>query len=168
MSATIDEGIDRRLGESRKISSSFSSKSANNIISFLIFIIKPHSINTHLLDPPQSPHPPHRPQHLSIQPQQSSSYPQRMGNLCGKVSQKDNFSSPGRVVGTAPPSTTNPNPTSKIPPINTKKAGSSPRTLGGGGGSKAAAGSNDTADARAKAAEAAEVGSQHLFIYPSL
>lgn len=67
-----------------------------------------------------------------------------MGNLCCKPSKKDNFSSPGRVVGAAPAPPPNPQPTAKIPsPATTSK--------------KPQASSSDTVEARRKAAEAAEV-----------
>ncbi|TQS33318.1 hypothetical protein Golomagni_06343 [Golovinomyces magnicellulatus] len=70
-----------------------------------------------------------------------------MGNLCGKEERPDNFSQPGRVVGTAPP------PAPKTAPVP-KKVGGPPRTLGGSSGPATAA---DASDARKRAAEAAEV-----------
>ena len=73
-----------------------------------------------------------------------------MGNCCGKPD-ADPFSSPGRVLGTAPPKAH----TAPVPAKSTK-VGGPPRTLGGGSG--AGSGSGD-ADARRKAAEAAEVRS---------
>jgi len=64
-----------------------------------------------------------------------------MGNLCCKPSKKDNFSSPGRVVGAAP--TPPSKPISKIP---------SPLTAS----MKPQASSPDAVEAKKKAAEAAE------------
>lgn len=74
-----------------------------------------------------------------------------MGNICGK-SEPDAFSSPGRTVGTAPPT----GPQSSAVPAKAKakaKVGGPGRTLGGG-----AASEQDAEDARSKAAQAAEVG----------
>lgn len=74
-----------------------------------------------------------------------------MGNICGKT-ESDNFSSPGRVVGAAPPSGPQSAPVPK-----TKKGSvvSGPgRTLGSGGNLSAG---GPTEDARKRAAEAAEV-----------
>ena len=72
-----------------------------------------------------------------------------MGNLCGKA-EKDNFSSPGRVVGSAPAQ--NKKTTAPVP----KKVGGPGRTLGGPSSANTAA--EDPEHARRKAAEAAEVG----------
>ena len=71
-----------------------------------------------------------------------------MGNICGKESKEDNFSQPGRVLGSAPPQGPK---TAPVP----KKVGGPPRTLGGSSNEA----SGDAADARRKAALAAEVGS---------
>ena len=70
-----------------------------------------------------------------------------MGNLCSKsANQTDNFSGPGRTVG----SSTQPKPTTA--PVPAKITTSTPgRTLGGGDGAAA------TDDARSAAARAAEV-----------
>lgn len=69
-----------------------------------------------------------------------------MGALCSKES--DNFASPGRPVGSAPPQ----GGTSSVP--KTIKVGGPPRTLGGA----SATNDSDTPDeARRKAAAAAEV-----------
>lgn len=77
-----------------------------------------------------------------------------MGSVCGKEDKGDNFTSPGRPLGTAPP------PQPKTAPIPAR-VGGPPRTLGGGGGGSngGAPGeqSADAAEARRKAAEAAEV-----------
>ncbi|CAI6095600.1 hypothetical protein V2G26_014557 [Clonostachys chloroleuca] len=75
-----------------------------------------------------------------------------MGNICGKT-ESDNFSSPGRTVGSVPPDPSVPK-TAPVP----RKVGGPPRTLGGGPDSqptKPTAGAADT-DARRRAAEAAE------------
>ncbi|KAK2005152.1 hypothetical protein LX36DRAFT_665188 [Colletotrichum falcatum] len=76
-----------------------------------------------------------------------------MGSVCGKEDKGDNFTSPGRPLGTAPP------PQPKTAPIPAR-VGGPPRTLGGGsssGGSGASGQqSADAAEARRKAAEAAE------------
>lgn len=69
-----------------------------------------------------------------------------MGNICGKESKSDNFSQPGRVLGTAP------TPGPKTAPVP-KKVGGPPRTLGGSSNEA----SGDAGDARKKAAQAAEV-----------
>ncbi|KAI9903078.1 hypothetical protein N3K66_002430 [Trichothecium roseum] len=68
-----------------------------------------------------------------------------MGNLCGKAD-KDNFSSPGRVVGSAPAQSSR--PSAPVP----RKVGGPGRTLGGGPSSSSSA----AEDARQKAALAAE------------
>lgn len=77
-----------------------------------------------------------------------------MGNICGK-SDSENFTSPGRTVGTAPTT----GPKSSSVPAKARVSGPG-RTLGGGSGG----GSNGpeattqaTEDARSKAAQAAEV-----------
>ncbi|KAK6227199.1 hypothetical protein QIS74_00754 [Colletotrichum tabaci] len=76
-----------------------------------------------------------------------------MGSVCGKEDKGDNFTSPGRPLGTAPP------PQPKTAPIPAR-VGGPPRTLGGGGGSSNGGAhgeqSADAAEARRKAAEAAE------------
>ncbi|WQF77720.1 hypothetical protein CDEST_02734 [Colletotrichum destructivum] len=74
-----------------------------------------------------------------------------MGSVCGKEDKGDNFTSPGRPLGTAPP------PQPKTAPIPAR-VGGPPRTLGGGGSNGGAPGeqSADAAEARRKAAEAAE------------
>ncbi|VUC36019.1 unnamed protein product [Clonostachys rosea] len=74
-----------------------------------------------------------------------------MGNICGKT-ESDNFSSPGRTVGSVPPDPSIPK-TAPVP----RKVGGPPRTLGGGsdGQPPPAFGPADT-EARRKAAEAAE------------
>ncbi|TPX14254.1 uncharacterized protein E0L32_000648 [Thyridium curvatum] len=79
-----------------------------------------------------------------------------MGNCCGKSSSgDDNFQSPGRVLGSAPPPA-QAGDTARVPAKATK-VGGPPRTLGGGDGSAAGGGGGGTAeDARRKAAEAAE------------
>ncbi|KAF6844744.1 hypothetical protein CMUS01_00810 [Colletotrichum musicola] len=74
-----------------------------------------------------------------------------MGSVCGKET-GDNFSSPGRPVGSAPPQSK-----PKTAPIPaTARVGGPPRTLGGGNPSGEQS-SADAADARRRAAEAAEV-----------
>lgn len=73
-----------------------------------------------------------------------------MGNICSKsANQPDNFSSPGRIVG----SSTQPQPASAAVParLTTSTPG---RALGGGGGGD---GSTAVDDARSAAAKAAEV-----------
>ncbi|KAK1600620.1 uncharacterized protein LY79DRAFT_574885 [Colletotrichum navitas] len=78
-----------------------------------------------------------------------------MGSVCGKEDKGDNFTSPGRPLGTAPP------PQPKTAPIPSR-VGGPPRTLGGGSGDGSGGGgasgqqSADAAEARRKAAEAAE------------
>lgn len=69
-----------------------------------------------------------------------------MGNLCSKsANEADNFSTPGRVLGNAPPKTTS-------APVPQKLMTSTPgRTLGTGEGS------TSPGDARSAAAKAAEV-----------
>ncbi|KZL69122.1 hypothetical protein CT0861_12573 [Colletotrichum tofieldiae] len=75
-----------------------------------------------------------------------------MGSVCGKEDKGDNFTSPGRPLGTAPP------PQPKTAPIPAR-VGGPPRTLGGGsGGGAPGEQSANAAEARRKAAEAAEVG----------
>ncbi|OHF01330.1 hypothetical protein CORC01_03363 [Colletotrichum orchidophilum] len=72
-----------------------------------------------------------------------------MGSVCGKE-KGDNFDSPGRPLGTAPP------PQPKTAPIPAR-VGGPPRTLGGGSGGASGHQSSAGADeARRKAAEAAE------------
>lgn len=73
-----------------------------------------------------------------------------MGNICGKESKTDNFSQPGRVVGSAPA------PAPKTAPVP-KKVGGPPRTLGGRGNSTEGGSTENATDARRRAAEAAEV-----------
>lgn len=80
-----------------------------------------------------------------------------MGNICGKESKTDNFSQPGRVVGSAPA------PAPKTAPVP-KKVGGPPRTLGGGGNSTEGGSTENATDARRRAAEAAEVS----FYIPTL
>ncbi|GKT42324.1 uncharacterized protein ColSpa_02505 [Colletotrichum spaethianum] len=73
-----------------------------------------------------------------------------MGSVCGKEDKGDNFTSPGRPLGTAPP------PQPKTAPIPAR-VGGPPRTLGGGSsGGASGQQSADAAEARRKAAEAAE------------
>ncbi|KXJ95788.1 hypothetical protein Micbo1qcDRAFT_192710 [Microdochium bolleyi] len=75
-----------------------------------------------------------------------------MGNLCSK-SDGDNFSQPGRALGTAPEQPAR----VAVPASASRTVGGPPRTLGGGGGGGAAGGDGSAADdARRKAAEAAE------------
>ncbi|EGY22917.1 uncharacterized protein VDAG_04355 [Verticillium dahliae VdLs.17] len=66
-----------------------------------------------------------------------------MGSVCGKE-KPENFASPGRPLGTAPPQ----RQTAPVP-----KVGGPPRTLGGGGPEASTAGRDDQ---RQRAAEAAE------------
>ncbi|KAF9880000.1 hypothetical protein CkaCkLH20_02811 [Colletotrichum karsti] len=76
-----------------------------------------------------------------------------MGSVCGKEKGDDNFSSPGRPLGSAPP------PQPKTAPIPARIVGGPPRTLGGGGGGSSTSGERSNAvvdDAKRKAAEAAE------------
>lgn len=76
-----------------------------------------------------------------------------MGNVCGKSSSEDdNFSRPGRVVGSAPGAAQSAPKTAPVP----KKVGGPPRTLGGSNSNEGGGGEN-VADARRRAAEAAEV-----------
>lgn len=70
-----------------------------------------------------------------------------MGSVCGKE-EGDNFTSPGRPLGAAPP------PQPKTAPIPAR-VGGPPRTLGGS--SISGERSADADEARRKAAEAAEV-----------
>ncbi|CAJ2501784.1 Uu.00g046370.m01.CDS01 [Anthostomella pinea] len=71
-----------------------------------------------------------------------------MGNICGK-SDGENFSQPGRVLGSAPPQPQR----ASIP----AKVTGPPRTVGGGDANAAGASQNNNAeDARRRAAEAAE------------
>jgi hypothetical protein len=76
-----------------------------------------------------------------------------MGALCGKESREENFAGPGRRLDSSPERS----PIAPLP-SNKRVVGGPPRTLGGssaaGGGGPSAA---DAADARRKAAEAAEV-----------
>ncbi|KAI9732496.1 MAG: hypothetical protein M1818_007534 [Claussenomyces sp. TS43310] len=72
-----------------------------------------------------------------------------MGNLCGKES-SDNFATPGRIVATAPA----PHTTASVPA--SRKVGGPPRTLGGSDASVVPRSSDQQADARRRAAEAAE------------
>lgn len=74
-----------------------------------------------------------------------------MGNVCSKSANKadDAFSQPGRVLGSSAASGTSNQPARATVPGNVVSQGPG-RTLGG-------APSEDTADARAKAAEAAQV-----------
>ncbi|KAH7035297.1 uncharacterized protein B0I36DRAFT_360690 [Microdochium trichocladiopsis] len=71
-----------------------------------------------------------------------------MGNLCSK-SDGDNFSQPGRALGTAPEQPAR----AAVPPsaVAARKVGGPPRTLGG-----AAPAADGPDDARRRAAEAAE------------
>ncbi|KAI6785659.1 uncharacterized protein J7T54_005993 [Emericellopsis cladophorae] len=80
-----------------------------------------------------------------------------MGNICGKE-KSDNFTSPGRTVGTAPPQ--NAAPKASVPKKTAKVAGPG-RTLGGsvGSGSTPSTGEQQQQtpdEARRRAAEAAE------------
>ncbi|KAI1143423.1 hypothetical protein F5Y05DRAFT_152632 [Hypoxylon sp. FL0543] len=72
-----------------------------------------------------------------------------MGNICGK-SDSDNFSQPGRVLGSAPPQPER----SSVP----AKIGGPPRTLGGS--SPSPQDSSNADEARRRAAEAAEARAQ--------
>ncbi|KAI2467702.1 hypothetical protein F4781DRAFT_299263 [Annulohypoxylon bovei var. microspora] len=75
-----------------------------------------------------------------------------MGNICGK-SDSDNFSQPGRMLGSAPPQPER----SSVP----AKIVGPPRTLGGAGGSPNSPDtSSDAIEARRRAAEAAEARAQ--------
>lgn len=76
-----------------------------------------------------------------------------MGNLCSKSDKDDGFSTPGRVLGSAPPQ-----PQRASVPA-TKVVGGPPRTLGG---TEPGAGSDSASpdEARMRAAEAAEVSSR--------
>ncbi|KAI1447971.1 hypothetical protein F5Y02DRAFT_415360 [Annulohypoxylon stygium] len=75
-----------------------------------------------------------------------------MGNICGK-SDSDNFSQPGRVLGSAPPQPER----SSVP----AKVGGPPRTLGGVGSLPNPPDlSSDAVEARRRAAEAAEARAQ--------
>ncbi|GKT54880.1 hypothetical protein ColTof4_08261 [Colletotrichum tofieldiae] len=79
-----------------------------------------------------------------------------MGSVCGKEDKGDNFTSPGRPLGTAPP------PQPKTAPIPAR-VGGPPRTLGGGsGGGAPGEQSANAAEARRKAAEAAELWRNRL------
>lgn len=70
-----------------------------------------------------------------------------MGNICGKTEPEPDAQA-GRRLGSAPP----PGPkTARVP----QKVGGPPRTLGGAAGDES--GGGDPADARRRAAEAAEV-----------
>ncbi|KAI3010744.1 hypothetical protein CBS147346_1509 [Aspergillus niger] len=89
-----------------------------------------------------------------------------MGNICSKSkNQPDAFSSPGRVLGSAPNNTAKDSSAPRAPlPSNAKPAsnwgsGPSGRTLGSGNTAAAAAAAGDgnaTADARTNAALAAQ------------
>ncbi|ORY66367.1 uncharacterized protein BCR38DRAFT_456931 [Pseudomassariella vexata] len=72
-----------------------------------------------------------------------------MGNICGKQ-ESENFSTPGRVVGAAPPQPQR----ASVP----AKVGGPPRTLGGKdtSASQGSSGGATADDARQRAAEAAE------------
>ncbi|KAI1208826.1 uncharacterized protein F4807DRAFT_135235 [Annulohypoxylon truncatum] len=75
-----------------------------------------------------------------------------MGNICGK-SDSDNFSQPGRVLGSAPPQPER----ASVP----AKVSGPPRTLGGAGSTpKPPDTSSDAVEARRRAAEAAEARAQ--------
>ncbi|KAL0938812.1 uncharacterized protein CTRU02_205422 [Colletotrichum truncatum] len=73
-----------------------------------------------------------------------------MGSVCGKEKGEENFSSPGRPLGTAPP------PQPKTAPIPARVVGGPPRTLGGGSSTSGERPNADADDARRRAAEAAE------------
>ncbi|KAG9249843.1 uncharacterized protein F5Z01DRAFT_640815 [Emericellopsis atlantica] len=78
-----------------------------------------------------------------------------MGNICGKE-KSDNFTSPGRTVGTAPPQ--NAAPKASVPKKAAKVTGPG-RTLGGSVGSgstPSTEGQQTPEEARRRAAEAAE------------
>ncbi|GKZ72253.1 hypothetical protein AnigIFM50267_008615 [Aspergillus niger] len=86
-----------------------------------------------------------------------------MGNICSKSkNQPDAFSSPGRVLGSAPNNTAKDSSAPRAPlPSNAKPAsnwgsGPSGRTLGSGNTAAAAGDGNVTADARTNAALAAQ------------
>lgn len=85
-----------------------------------------------------------------------------MGNICGKA-EPDNFSQPGRVLGTAPPQGPK---TAPVP----RKVGGPPRTLGASSTSPRPAGTGPEAnDARQKAADAAEASTRrHVGRYKML
>ncbi|KAH6660170.1 hypothetical protein BKA67DRAFT_653371 [Truncatella angustata] len=73
-----------------------------------------------------------------------------MGQCCGKAD-SDNFQTPGRSLGSAPPQP------ERAPVPQSRKVGGPPRTLGGSGSASGQdAGGEAAADARRKAAEAAE------------
>ncbi|KAL8843408.1 MAG: hypothetical protein Q9176_002021 [Flavoplaca citrina] len=76
-----------------------------------------------------------------------------MGNLCSRSSNKpDNFSTPGRVIGSSStPSSAPQNPRAQIPKAATQGQG---RTLGSGGRGEGGAGGGDARSAAARAAEA--------------
>ncbi|ROW18264.1 hypothetical protein VPNG_00415 [Cytospora leucostoma] len=76
-----------------------------------------------------------------------------MGALCGKESKSDSFAGTGRRLDSAPPE----RQTAPLP-SNKRVVGGPPRTLGGGPGGpgEEGASSSGAADARRRAAEAAE------------
>ncbi|KAL7629351.1 hypothetical protein AAE478_000871 [Parahypoxylon ruwenzoriense] len=80
-----------------------------------------------------------------------------MGNICGK-SESDNFSQPGRVLGSAPPQPERASVPSKV--------GGPPRTLGGGSPSSPPDGGNSD-EARRRAAEAAEARAKAVASKPT-
>lgn len=81
-----------------------------------------------------------------------------MGNICGKTEPEPDAQA-GRRLGSAPP----PGPkTARVP----QKVGGPPRTLGGAAGDES--GGGDPADARRRAAEAAEVSSPSPFPLTSI
>ncbi|KAG9246323.1 hypothetical protein BJ878DRAFT_497604 [Calycina marina] len=73
-----------------------------------------------------------------------------MGNLCGKESKDDHFSTPGRTLDSVPPPS---NTRTSAVPVKISTGGG--RTLGTGGSSQPQP-SSEQDDARAKAREAAE------------
>lgn len=76
-----------------------------------------------------------------------------MGALCGKESRGESFSGPGRRLDSAPPE----RQTAPLP-SNKRVVGGPPRPLGGSGnGDGGPSGTGGAADARRRAAEAAEV-----------
>lgn len=77
-----------------------------------------------------------------------------MGNLCGKES-KDNFTGPGRVLGSAPPPSNNAKAS-----VPAKIASSKPKV--GGPGRTVGGGERAEDDPRSAAAAAAEVRSMKL------